>query len=137
MAALENSLLGRRLSDFFVEKHEHPTGSNQLSELPIRVWVMMPDGLDALEISVGSAGCSIQLRFDKPTPVHMAEYGRTLIMPQFLDENMTTARVVSADIEPCDEGEKLNLCFSNGAQLTLACHGDDELRPSLDQSRLI
>lgn len=133
MRLLEKRLVERRLSDFFIEKHEYPTGSNKFSELPIRVWVTMPDGTDALEISVGPAGCSIQIESGTPAPIDMAEYGRTLVMPQFLDENLKTVSILSAGIEPCDEGEKLTLRLSNGSQLTFSCYGDDELRPSLDQ----
>ncbi len=136
MVASDSDLVGRKLSDFYVEKHEYPSGSKAISELPVRVWVVADEEGDAVEISVGPTGCTIEVGTGKPDPVDMAEYGRTLILPQFLDGRLRAQSVLKASIEPSGDGERLTLQLSDGSELSYACVGDDELRPSIDQSQI-
>ena len=129
-------LVGQKLSSFYVEKHEYPSGSKVISELPIRVWVIASEEEDAVKISVGPAGCSIRIENGKPESLDMAEYGKTLILPQFLDENLRAKSILSTSTKPCKDGEKLTLRLSDASELTFTCYGDDELRPSIDQSQV-
>jgi len=91
---------------------------------------------EAIEISVGPAGCTIRIEFGRPEEIDMAEYGRTLLLPQFRDEDDRAKQVLGTSIVPCEEGEILTLYLSDRSTLTFACYGDDELRPSIDQSRM-
>lgn len=127
--ALGSDLVAQTLSSFHVEMHECPSGSGNLSDLPIRIWVFPLEGKQAIEISVGPSGDSIQMYFGNPEPVDLGEFGRTLILPQFSDAKVYEQSILDWRIEPCDEGQKLILGLSGGSELTLACHGDDELRP--------
>ncbi|WP_108814206.1 hypothetical protein [Loktanella sp. Alg231-35] len=129
--ALGSDLVAQTLSNFHVELHEYPSGSGNLSDFPIRIWVLPLEGKQAIEISVGPSGDSIQMHFGNPEPVDMGEFGRTLILPQFSDANDCEQSILDWRIEPSDEGQKLILALSSGSALTLACHGDDELRPMI------
>lgn len=134
MLVLLSDLSGRKLSDFYLEKHEYPTGSGQISELPTRLFIVSDTQEDAIEICVGPAGCSVELRSGRPVPVDMDDYGRSVILPQFRDEHLRSQSVVSAAMTPAEEGEILTMQLSDGSEISYACYGDDELRPSIDQS---
>ena len=136
MITSEIDLVGLRLSEFYVEKHEYPCRSKAISTLPIRVWVLASKEGETIEIYVGPAGCSVEVRTGTPEPVDMSEYGRTLLLPQFLDETLRAQCVLRACTEPFGDGEKLMLQLSDGSELSYACNGDDELRPSIDQSKI-
>lgn len=131
-----NALVGQPLANFYVEKHEHPSGSKCYSALPLRAWVIGPNDDQAVEIGNGPDGCSIQVQYGTPEEIDMAEYGRTLFFPQFRDEALLAKTVVSARIKPCRDGEVLTLGLSDGSEMTYTCYGDDELRPSIDQSEV-
>ena len=126
-----SDLVARTLSSFHVEMHEYPSGSGNLSALPIRIWVLPLDGRQAIEISVGPSGDSIQMHFGNPETADMGEFGRTLVLPQFSDADVCAQSILDWRIEPCDGGQKLILGLSGGSDLTLACHGDDKLRASI------
>lgn len=136
MARSVPELVDRSVSDLFVEKHEYPSRSKALSDLPLRVWVMASEDGKAVKVSVGPSGNRIAVEVGNPAPVDMSEYGRTLLLPQILDENLRAQTVVEASIKPYCDGEKIMLILSDGSVLSYTCDGDDELRPSTDQSRI-
>ena len=129
-----DKLIGCKLSDFFVEKHEYPAGSNNLSEFPVAVWVITQNRAHSVRVSAGPNGASIRMEFGNPKPIDMGEYGSIVLLPQFLEKDVRAKTVVSAGVETLGDGETLSLLLSDGSMLEYACNGDDELRPSFDQS---